>query len=281
MARHAMLTIAERAEKLIRWRRVAVPGVPAIDAGDFVYLWFPRHHEYEFCVRNPSGARTPWIRRDTPPFYEYLEDNLLDIQQGFHGDNRDGYFQVKIEAGRAAAVADGEWTIEVHGVSVADDKEMHAWLESLPDRKLYFTDYVRDDVTITIPGTADGVICVGASAIGEYLSTFERSSWGPTRNGQEKPDIVAPGVGLFGAGATRAKLRSVYTESGTSIAAPHVAGAIALALSARQKAAKASLSYVDVRAGLQMTAKYRKRWNPEFGWGELDALALFNNLVNL
>ena len=281
MARHAMLTIAQKAQKSIRWRRRGVADFPAIDVADVVYLWFPRHHEYEFCVRNPKEKRTPWIRHGSPPFHEYLDDNLLDIQLGAHGDNRDGYFQVKIAVGRAAAIADGEWAIEVRGVSVADDKQIHAWLEWLPDRDLFFTDYVSDDVTITIPGTADGVICVGASAIGEYLSTFERSSWGPTRNGQEKPDIVAPGVGIYAAGATSAKQRSLRAESGTSLAAPHVAGAIALALSARHKTAKASLNYVDVRAGLQMTAKNRTRWSRETGWGELDALALFNNLVNL
>jgi V8-like Glu-specific endopeptidase/subtilisin family serine protease len=280
-ARHAMLTISQMGQKAIRWRRRAELGIPAIDIGDVVYLWFPLHHEYEFCVRNPIGDRTPSIRRGGPTFYEYLGDNLLDIQLGFHGDNRDGYFQLKIEAGKAATIMDGEWAIEVRGVSVADDKEMHAWLESLPDRNLFFTDYTSDDVTITIPGTADGVICVGASAIGQYLSTFDHSSWGPTRNGQEKPDIVAPGVDLFGAGATRAKLKSVHAQSGTSLAAPHVAGAIALALSARQKAGKASLNYIDVRAGLQLTAKNRTRWNRETGWGELDALALFGNLLNL
>jgi subtilisin family serine protease len=232
-------------------------------------------------VRNPLGDRTPAIRRGGPAFYECLGDNLLDIQLGFHGDNRDGYFQLKIDVGKAATITDGEWAIEVRGVSVADDKEMHAWLESLPDRNLFFTDYPSDDVTITIPGTADGVICVGASAIGKYLSTFDHSSWGPTRNGQEKPDIVAPRVNVFGAGAARAKLKSMHAQSGTSLAAPHVAGAIALALSARQKAGKASLNYIDVRASLQLSAKNRTRWNRETGWGELDALALFNNLLNL
>ncbi|HEY9888591.1 MAG TPA: S8 family serine peptidase, partial [Candidatus Obscuribacterales bacterium] len=83
-----------------------------------------------------------------------------------------------------------------------------------------------------------GTICNGyrTVAVGAYdshdpdhpIAPF--SSAGPTRDGRIKPDLVAPGVGILAARATpqRAATPGLMRKSGTSMAAPHVAGAIAL-----------------------------------------------------
>jgi subtilisin family serine protease len=70
------------------------------------------------------------------------------------------------------------------------------------------------------------------------------SSKGPTGDGRPKPDLVAPGEKIIscGAGSTLDLARSatqsdaLYVEdSGTSMAAPHVSGAIAAFLSVRRE----------------------------------------------
>jgi subtilisin family serine protease len=69
------------------------------------------------------------------------------------------------------------------------------------------------------------------------------SSKGPTGDGRAKPDLVAPGERILSAGAgkmrDRASAKSApfdYIEhSGTSMAAPHVSGAIAAFLSVRRE----------------------------------------------
>jgi hypothetical protein len=81
--------------------------------------------------------------------------------------------------------------------------------------------------SITDPGNADGVITVGSThpnAPHAYGVSFF-SSRGPTGDGRLKPDLVAPGE----------RIQAPYpgnnewgTESGTSMAAPHVSGAAAM-----------------------------------------------------
>jgi subtilisin family serine protease len=105
--------------------------------------------------------------------------------------------------------------------------------------------------SITDPGNANRAITVGATHRDRphTMGVAYLSSKGPTLDGRLKPDVVAPGVritscatGRFRAGIPalpadppRGKVRSAcYAEdSGTSMAAPHVSGAIAALLSTR------------------------------------------------
>lgn len=105
------------------------------------------------------------------------------------------------------------------------------------------------DMSITDPGNADLAITVG-STHRESPHTFGVSyfsSRGPTGDGRMKPDIVAPGerIRSCAAGIEAAKYAEagedgvpavpvLYCEqSGTSMSAPHVSGAVAAFLSTR------------------------------------------------
>jgi hypothetical protein len=79
------------------------------------------------------------------------------------------------------------------------------------------------------PAPYPSVLTVGATDTNNQLADF--SSRGPTPDGQDKPDVVAPGVDVLSSlpHGTYAKFE------GTSMATPHVAGVVALMWSANPK----------------------------------------------
>jgi serine protease AprX len=100
------------------------------------------------------------------------------------------------------------------------------------------------DVTINDPGNADLAITVGSTHrfMPHLYGVSYFSSKGPTGDGRLKPDLVAPGEKILSCAAGQLKKENAgdkkcdYVEtSGTSMAAPHVSGAIAAFLSVRRE----------------------------------------------
>ena len=102
------------------------------------------------------------------------------------------------------------------------------------------------DLSINDPGNAELAITVGAThrdAPHRYgVSYF--SSKGPTGDGRLKPDLIAPGERIISSAAADSAMAAefgkspafAYCESsGTSMAAPHVSGAVAAFLSIRNE----------------------------------------------
>jgi serine protease AprX len=101
-------------------------------------------------------------------------------------------------------------------------------------------------LSINDPGNADRAITVGSTHrdMPHVYGVSYFSSKGPTGDGRPKPDLVAPGEKIVscGAGSTLAGARAASNsealyvdDSGTSMAAPHVSGAIAAFLSIRRE----------------------------------------------
>lgn len=104
------------------------------------------------------------------------------------------------------------------------------------------------DLSINDPGNAELAVTVGATHrdMPHTYGVSYFSSRGPTGDGRSKPDLVAPGERILScaAGAFKAEVKGklpraakvdYLEQSGTSMAAPHVSGAMAAFLSVRRE----------------------------------------------
>jgi subtilisin family serine protease len=105
-------------------------------------------------------------------------------------------------------------------------------------------------MSVNDPGNAELAITVGSThrSSPHVYGVSYFSSKGPTGDGRDKPDLLAPGERItscaaganlddvLGQGVPAPADRAIYVEdSGTSMAAPHVSGAVAALLSVRRE----------------------------------------------
>ena len=117
--------------------------------------------------------------------------------------------------------------------------------------------------SIGTPADADSVVAVGATDSLRRIAGF--SSRGPTADGRFKPEVAAPGVQLNVAAIDS----GLGLGSGTSFAAPLVAGLAALVQAGRAQPA------VQLRDGLIMAGERFLNPDNNVGYGIPDALKLY------
>ncbi len=177
---------------------------------------------------------------------------------------------VAIEAGPKGAPAPRDpWTLEITSGALVAPAEIDAWIDRTDPLLARYTTHISEDRTLSVPGTARSVIAVGAIGSAFPLQVGPFSAYGMTRDLRKKPEVSAPGIGILAAASnTNHDIRS---SSGTSMAAPHVTGSIALVLSACQKtnALPNAVQIVGVMRTMQ-----NGLWDRGTGYGKLDTAAL-------
>ncbi len=178
----------------------------------------------------------------------------------------------------------GAWHVKLVGRDVVDGR-FHAWIErdtAVPGAQSRFApEQSSPRSTLGTIATTYRTYVVGA-ATNDRGGIAPFSSSGPTRDGRIKPDLLAPGVSILGARSTPAGAApgsgGLTAQSGTSMAAPHVTGTIALLFAAAPR----KLSAPETRALILGTTRRVAGLDPDrSGSGLLDPAATLDALGRL
>jgi subtilisin family serine protease len=129
--------------------------------------------------------------------------------------------------------------------------------------------------SLTVPATARRAIAVGA--VGNLNVSlprpYQESGTGPTRDGRPKPEIVAPGINIC-SNAVRFDRRegtecTQIQKIGTSMAAPHVTGVIALMLQLNPELTSAQITQMLITSAKRYGG--REGFDPQWGFGVVNA----------
>jgi hypothetical protein len=200
---------------------INIPNGVRMPLGFPIYIWNNYTDRLSVTIISPTGES--FISNTSSSGTEYQHRFLLENTTAIISYT----YPLSTNANQATWIklinpSAGRWIFQVHG-DIVNVGTFDAWLpiSGTIDPAIRFED-PDPSVTITVPGTSKGVICVGAYD-SRTSSLYYASSRGPTRLPSLAPQLVAPGVdveGIYPDGAG--------TMSGTSAAAAITTGACAL-----------------------------------------------------
>lgn len=254
--------------------------IPAYSANpgsqnDFVAIdaWYGASAALQVTVTSPGPA--PVVLGPVPVGGNNVSANLAagDIAIDARGTGPSGDRNIRIELSdqNGTPPRAGVWTITLTPVTAPPGTQVDAWLADFQlgamNTAPEFTTDVEEAELVASPGSASTAITAGSfvtkarwlSIDGlEYFYTeglnglgtlAGYSSPGPLRNGAPKPELTAPGSAIVSALSAQATLEAPFvnpdgkhaTSTGTSMAAAHVAGAVALLLAVQPGQSPADL----------------------------------------
>jgi subtilisin family serine protease len=274
----------------------------------FIDIWYGAWAPLNCRIRKPPavgfasgrvvhGAR-PEVSINHGESPVHTVDDSMRLEVSYRPRLANGRTNIRVKA--SPDVDTGDWDIELtwpDGAPSGSGAHIDVWLfmASSPAARFANPDPFN---TIGPPATAANVICVGAyrNTNGELYSLSSRGAQPAHRDGTRRPlpDIVAPGVHIRTARMHNTRHDEHINVSGTSVAAPHVTGVIALMFQANP-----NLTFEDVKRFLRETARREdipttgpngeaitletvmgQAFDPYWGFGKLDLAAAVQRAID-
>jgi subtilisin family serine protease len=263
---HASGTVPGTGTHDIEWKQLA-------DGGGEIDLWYPGASRLEVTLIAPDGSSMGPVAPGTNSPFQ-VSGNVAVFVSNRIGDPNNGDNVMAIWV--AEGLWPGTWRVRLRST---DGKavDYHAWIERNDFKQASFMTPVNSHSLGSISTGADSIVVGSYNAHSPKLPISNFSSAGPTRDGRNKPEVSAPGQNVM---AARSRTPAgVIRKSGTSMAAPAVAGLVALIFAeARRK--KKDLSIADLRkklldrALINPPAIAANGWDGQFGHGRADGAAI-------
>ncbi len=238
---------------------------PSMGVFEFVELenWHSSGAEFRARLTSPGGHTTGWVYSGNTSGSVTTPDGTIGVENATVTNSK-GAKRIRVfafDVGDGNDVASGSWRLEVRRESGTQsgriDSYVSDWRLNSGNQSPVFTSYVDPFGAVSSPATGDDIISAGAYTTKKnwvnvsgtpsfYVSNptmwdiADFSSFGPRRDGVQRPDVAAPGYGVVAAlspdvlgGTSNVWIveDGVHRiREGTSVAAAHVAGALALFL---------------------------------------------------
>ena len=252
---------------------------PPGDAGmNQIDLWYRGADTFRISVVNPAGTVVGPINVGTASTLPLPGGNTVRIDHrnndAFNGDRR---VFMTFSPGAAGTMQAGNWTIRIVSVASPGGGRFDAWIQRGQVVPTFLAPHESTARTISTPGTAREVITAAnyitrGAGVGSLATS---SSRGPTRDGRAAPTLAAPGSAIVSADGESSTGDPYQQMGGTSMAAPHITGTIALMFQKNPQRTQAQLIQC-----LTSTARSDGQTGPvpntAWGAGKMDAQAAVN-----
>ncbi|MEW8492463.1 MAG: S8 family serine peptidase [Candidatus Thiodiazotropha taylori] len=273
---HASGVIDNGAQKRLRWE---LPGRD--DDIAEMEIWYPGRDRLGVRLLDPFGKVLAEVGLGESKIIRRNNTILASIyhrkQDPNNGDNQINVF-LWPEAVK------GTWQIELTGVAI-EDGHFDAYIERERAR-IQSRFHPQDADPYSTVGTLTcGHLTIPVGAYDARLPSrpmLSFSSAGPSRDGRQVPLVSAPGARICAARSTgfdvlgRRFKDGLIHKSGTSMAAPHVSGVVALMM---QASGDEPLDATEIREILQQTARPNDMPIERSGAGMVDAAAAVGEVL--
>lgn len=290
---HASGDLAAGATRTLQWKvggGMPVPGGATGTGADVtnneLEVWYSSRDLFELRISGPAGDQSAAILPGSTETLTLSGNEVFVDSERFNRLNGDARIYVEVSPGNANQVTAGVWRLELRAVE-SRNGHFDAWIErdarrsvnNFADQSFFVgTDF---DALKTLGTPASGRRSLAVANYFHVSQAVEASSGrGGTRDGRNKPELAAPGTNVLSSGAMGNRPNpglpgAVFPVrvrmTGTSMAAPHVAGIGALLLEkaptlTAEQLRKVLIASASVPAGASV-------FDPSWGYGRVDAAA--------